>query len=54
MNDEEANSDINSGEEDHDALIFHIIITEPLSKLKYLIYFLMFTLLQRNKFQEID
>lgn len=34
MNDEDANSDINSGEEDNDALIFHILITEPLTKLK--------------------
>lgn len=34
MNDDDANSDLNSGEEDNDALVFHIPITEPLTKLK--------------------
>lgn len=33
MNDDE-NSDVNSGDEDNDALVFHIMINEPLSKLK--------------------
>lgn len=31
MNDEE----VNSGEEDNDALVFHILITEPLTQLKF-------------------
>lgn len=33
MNDDD-NSDVNSGDEDNDALVFHIMINEPLSKLK--------------------
>lgn len=33
MNDDE-NSDVQSGDEDNDALVFHIMINEPLSKLK--------------------
>lgn len=34
MNDDD-NSDVNSGDEDNDALVFHIMINEPLSKLKW-------------------
>lgn len=34
MNDDE-NSDVQSGDEDNDALVFHIMINEPLSKLKW-------------------
>lgn len=33
MNDDD-NSDVNSGDEDNDAMVFHIMINEPLSKLK--------------------
>lgn len=35
MNDEDINSGELSGEEDSDALVFHILITEPLTKLKF-------------------
>lgn len=34
MTDEEMHSGDVSGEEDGDALVFHILITEPLTKLK--------------------
>lgn len=34
MNDDEGNSGNASGDEDNDALIFHIMINEPLTKLK--------------------
>lgn len=35
MNEEDVNSGDISGEEDSDALVFHILITEPLTKLKF-------------------
>lgn len=34
MNDDDANSTNASGDEDNEALIFHIMINEPLTKLK--------------------
>lgn len=34
MNDEDMNSGELSGDDDNDALVFHILITEPLTKLK--------------------
>ena len=34
MNEDENNSGDASGEEENDVLVFHIIITEPLTKLK--------------------